>query len=143
MSVTVNAGYHWDDDDSGKCDASSFDFFVFTRQWPSTNGCSGSLCQNYFTIHGVWVCSLRGSGWGDPVCDGCLVCMAGMWPSNKDGSDPSYCGAKFNSDAIKSLETVMDKEWPSYQGENDSFWSHEFEKHGSCACNLPVSCPHR
>ena len=86
---------------------------------------------------------VRGSGWGDPVCDGCLVCTAGMWPSNKDGSDPSYCGAKFNSDAIKSLETVMDKEWPSYQGENDSFWSHEFEKHGSCACNLPVRCPHR
>lgn len=61
-----------------------------------------------------------------------------MWPSNTNGNDPSYCGAKFVASELDPIMSQLQKQWPSYQGQDDSFWSHEFEKHGSCACSLPV-----
>ena len=31
----------------------------------------------------------------------------------------------------------MEKYWPSYQQPDDTFWSHEYEKHGTCAASIP------
>lgn len=61
-----------------------------------------------------------------------------MWPSNFQGSDPADCGAKFDSRDLDPILSTLQKEWPSYQGDDDSFWSHEYEKHGSCACSVAV-----
>jgi ribonuclease T2 len=38
---------------------------------------------------------------------------------------------------VSSILTKLDKYWPSYDGTNDNFWSHEYEKHGTCAAQLP------
>lgn len=31
----------------------------------------------------------------------------------------------------------MDKYWPSYQAPDETFWAHEYEKHGTCASAIP------
>ena len=37
---------------------------------------------------------------------------------------------------VSSILTELNKYWPSYDGANDEFWSHEYEKHGTCAEQL-------
>lgn len=56
----------------------------------------------------------------------------GLWPNYKNGY-PSYCN-KLHFD-MKQLEPIMDelnKYWPSRDGNNQKFYFHEYEKHGSC-----------
>lgn len=52
VSLAQGRVQHWDDDDSSGGSCGTFDFFVFTRQWPASNGCTNN-CQNAFTIHGT------------------------------------------------------------------------------------------
>lgn len=37
---------------------------------------------------------------------------------------------------ISSLMPDMQKYWPSYQQSDDTFWAHEYEKHGTCASSI-------
>ncbi len=37
---------------------------------------------------------------------------------------------------VNSIKTALDKYWPSYDGTNVDFWTHEYEKHGTCASQL-------
>ena len=30
--------------------------------------------------------------------------------------------------------------WPDYQGNDESFWSHEWDKHGTCISTMETSC---
>ncbi len=34
---------------------------------------------------------------------------------------------------VSSIQASLDKYWPSYDGANVDFWTHEYEKHGTCA----------
>lgn len=88
-----------------------YSYLSLNLQWPATSGCS-SGCNNIFTIHG-------------------------MWPSVSSGTQPAFCGGTFNVDDIKSIMSRMEYAWPSYDGTNLSFWSHEYDKHGSCAKDSP------
>merc|ERR1712216_947602 len=58
--------------------------------------------------------------------------LHGLWPNfcNKGSDKP------FDESAISNLLPTMKKEWlscPEYGGDNDSFWSHEWSKHGTCS----------
>ena len=37
---------------------------------------------------------------------------------------------------VSSIRTALDKYWPSYDGSDTDFWTHEYEKHGTCAAQL-------
>jgi len=57
----------------------------------------------------------------------------GLWPQYSPTRWPQYCkNVTFNSSEIRPIEKYMDKEWQSCEENNTSFWSHEWEKHGSC-----------
>lgn len=60
----------------------------------------------------------------------------GLWPSRvqRPQSYPCECTKEaFNQQEVTSLLPLMRKYWPSFKS-NDyaSFWSHEWEKHGTC-----------
>eukprot|EP00850_Spirogloea_muscicola_P012180 SM000078S22039 [mRNA] locus=s78:166813:168351:+ [translate_table: standard] len=105
--------------------AASFDFFFFVQQWPGSY-CDGKrkCCYNpdkgkpeeQFSIHGLW------PNYAD-----------GSWPHDCDDSRP------FNLSEISDLEDDLETYWdtlncPASKGQ--SFWSHEWSKHGTCADTL-------
>jgi ribonuclease I len=100
--------------------ASSFDFLLVSSFWPAA-GClakdqkSGS-CHipagvDSFTMHGVWPSSAKSSSDGPQNCS----------------------GAGYNKSLITDLYDTMVLEWTDYlHTDPNSFWKHEWEKHGRC-----------
>jgi len=63
----------------------------------------------------------------------------GLWPNRMSGGWPQYCTReKFDPTEIKDLITEMDKDWPNLMQDRPhyDFWTHEYEKHGTCAETL-------
>lgn len=93
----------------------NFDYFMLVLQWPITQcedtfNCQAS--QNFFTLHG-------------------------LWPERNDGSYPSTCTSdKFNPNSVQSILSDLQTYWPSLNGPDDTFWAHEYEKHGTCAASV-------
>lgn len=92
-------------------------FFYLVRQWPFTfcgtpNSCFFNPTQERFTIHGLW--------------------------KNFDtGKWPSHCTHEtFDVAQLEALRPALDMLWPSYYNAPEGFWSHEWEKHGTCAESL-------
>ena len=60
----------------------------------------------------------------------------GLWPSFNETRYPAFCNAvAFNASALDPILDDLNLYWPScesYHTSNDAFWSHEWEKHGSC-----------
>ena len=57
----------------------------------------------------------------------------GLWPQSSLNSYPSFCRAvNFNLDKLEPIMDELNNYWFSNKGSNDTFWKHEYEKHGSC-----------
>ncbi|KAJ6322392.1 hypothetical protein OIU77_012278 [Salix suchowensis] len=72
---------------------------------------------------------------GKPVAD---FGIHGLWPQNKDGSYPQNCNpdSALDEDQISDLTSSLQKDWASLSCPSSTgfrFWSHEWEKHGTCA----------
>ncbi|KAH8479286.1 hypothetical protein H0E87_031387, partial [Populus deltoides] len=72
---------------------------------------------------------------GKPVAD---FGIHGLWPQNADGSYPQNCNRDnaLDEDQISDLTSSLQKDWPSLSCPSSTgfrFWSHEWEKHGTCA----------
>ena len=104
-----------------------FDILIFTQHWPYTtcidwenrsrfNTCS-RICRTAWTVHG-------------------------LWPTQLGKRAPSYCDSKwkFDYDSVKKIRPELDYYWPDYEmrGHPNSLWTHEWEKHGTCAAQLPA-----
>lgn len=69
----------------------------------------------------------------------------GLWPEFSNGEWPEFCpeaegaggGGGGGLDADQGA--AMRCEWPSFAGTDDSFWEHEWTKHGTCS--EPVTGP--
>jgi len=65
-----------------------------------------------------------------------------MWPTNNDGSYPSYCANDpFNIANISTIVNTLNLVWYDieYNGQNSSaFWTHEWCKHGTCCLSTPL-----
>ncbi|GKZ30218.1 ribonuclease T2-like [Aspergillus brasiliensis] len=75
----------------------------------------------------------------------------GLWPDNCDGSYQEYCDDSREYSNITSileaqnrteLLSYMKEYWPDYEGadEDESFWEHEWNKHGTCINTIEPSC---
>jgi len=97
-----------------------FDYYVFTQQWPVSNCLTASS-------HDQCEIPANVSGW----------LIHGLWPTNYQGSYPSYCDDdyEFNDAEISSIWGLLAKYWTNLYHDSavDSFWEHEWDKHGTCA----------
>ena len=72
----------------------------------------------------------------------------GLWPDNCDGTYEQYCDKSMevsNVSAIiqahdSALLAEMQTYWKDYQGDDESLWEHEFNKHGTCYSTLKPTC---
>lgn len=73
----------------------------------------------------------------------------GLWPDNCDGTFESSCdpsraytdisGLLTNAGASDTL-SFMESFWVDIDGDDESFWEHEWSKHGTCMSTLEPSC---
>ncbi|KAJ4711348.1 Ribonuclease [Melia azedarach] len=103
------------------CASQNFDFFYLVLQWP------GSYCDTAKS------CCYPTTG--KPAAD---FGIHGLWPNKNDGSYPSNCdpNSPFDQSQISDLKSSMQKNWPTLacpSGNGLEFWSHEWEKHGTCS----------
>lgn len=73
----------------------------------------------------------------------------GAWPDRCDGTFEQFCdSSRHYSNISEILEKAgetelladMHKYWKDYKGHDNSFWAHEFNKHGQCVSTLRPSC---
>ncbi|KAL4809313.1 ribonuclease T2-like protein [Aspergillus unguis] len=73
----------------------------------------------------------------------------GLWPDNCDGTYEEYCDSSREYSNITSiieasgnteLLSYMNKYWKDYSGDDESFWEHEWNKHGTCINTIEPSC---
>jgi len=57
----------------------------------------------------------------------------GLWPQNSASSYPQYCRTvTFDPSLLTPIRPQLQENWASDRGSDDTFWQHEWEKHGSC-----------
>ena len=75
--------------------------------------------------------------------------LHGLWPDNCDGTYEANCDPKRAYTNITEIlqaagadETlsIMQKYWKDYKGDDESFWEHEWSKHGTCISTIDPSC---
>jgi len=102
--------------------STSFDFLLLVQQWgngfcdtENNDPCAVPGTINWWTLHG-------------------------LWPNNNDGTYPSNCNDSypFDPSQVSTLVPQLNLYWTNYlTGTGNSFWSHEWDKHGTCAMVLP------
>lgn len=103
-----------------------YNYYVFAQQWPSSlcksiNSTHHGTCAkvpkevNTWAVHGLWPSVAHTKHYGPFNCNN-------SWP--------------YDHDQLKTLMPRLQKFWPNLMQnkEDDSFWKHEWEKHGTCAC---------
>ena len=57
----------------------------------------------------------------------------GLWPQYTENVYPSYCqSVDFSLETLDPIMGELKNKWYSNRGPDDTFWKHEYEKHGSC-----------
>ncbi|CAP79036.1 ribonuclease T2-like [Penicillium rubens] len=73
----------------------------------------------------------------------------GLWPDNCDGTYEASCDSKraysnitaiLQDQNLGDLVDYMDEYWVDMNGDNEDFWSHEWNKHGTCINTIEPSC---
>ena len=73
----------------------------------------------------------------------------GLWPDHCDGTYDSNCDASraytkitaiLQSYGKTDLLSYMNTYWVDINGDDESFWEHEWGKHGTCISTLEPSC---
>ncbi|KAL0372466.1 UNVERIFIED_CONTAM: Extracellular ribonuclease LE [Sesamum calycinum] len=64
--------------------------------------------------------------------------LHGLWPNYNNGSYPSNCNpnSPYNATKISDLLGRMEVDWPTLScptNDGTRFWTHEWEKHGTCS----------
>ncbi|CAH2353923.1 ribonuclease T2-like [[Candida] railenensis] len=76
--------------------------------------------------------------------------LHGLWPDNCDGTYEQFCDDSLNvanvTDIIVNefkdpeLYQTMTSIWKNFNGNDESLWMHEFNKHGTCIKTLRPTC---
>ncbi|KAJ7540042.1 hypothetical protein O6H91_11G120200 [Diphasiastrum complanatum] len=104
--------------------AQGFDFFYFVLQWPGSYCDTSSSCCYPTT--------------GKPASD---FSIHGLWPNYNNGGYPSSCDPNnpFDISQVSDIESQLQTSWDSLScpsSDGTSFWTHEWDKHGTCAESL-------
>ncbi|CAO3607476.1 unnamed protein product [Cunninghamella blakesleeana] len=111
---------HWNGKNVDACCSPKYGLVVFTLQWVPGYG-----PRDEFTIHGLWPDTCSGGRAPRRGCDRSRISNTiGQVIKSKD----------FN------LYQRMQAVWPSYKGDNNWFWSHEWNVHGTCVSTLLPRC---
>eukprot|EP01061_Rhynchopus_euleeides_P047224 TRINITY_DN937_c0_g1_i2.p2 TRINITY_DN937_c0_g1~~TRINITY_DN937_c0_g1_i2.p2 ORF type:complete len:158 (+),score=59.63 TRINITY_DN937_c0_g1_i2:55-528(+) len=65
-----------------------------------------------------------------------IYTIHGLWPEWSAAAAGFCRDVSFNETAIADLSPQMQQVWPSDKGPDADFWTHEWQKHGSCADNM-------
>lgn len=119
--------------------ASQFTSLDANGNCPKQNGKVGDFTMNVLATMWVVTSCLNdkpGSGVG-PVRGTSLFTIHGLWPGKNSTTWPECCNTSypFKSSEISGLSNLK-QNWISTKGSDDSFYAHEWEKHGTCAMNL-------
>ncbi|RUS20551.1 base non specific RNase Rh [Endogone sp. FLAS-F59071] len=106
---------------SNNCCSPAYGLVVLVQQWVPGYGPS-----NAFTMHGLWP----------------DTCSGGDGPSNGCDSKRQYSSIQsiLKNYGDKQLYSEMQTYWPSDAGPDDTFWVHEWGKHGTCVTTLAPTC---
>ncbi|KAF9701908.1 hypothetical protein EKO04_000511 [Ascochyta lentis] len=75
--------------------------------------------------------------------------LHGLWPDRCDGTYDANCDSSRSYSNISAIlksfgadDTLsfMQTYWKDYQGNDESFWYHEWSKHGTCISTLEPEC---
>ncbi|KAJ9060928.1 hypothetical protein DSO57_1025788 [Entomophthora muscae] len=102
------------------CCVSKMGIILYSLQWVDATGPADK-----FTVHGFW----------PDRCDGTQAPRSGC-----DSSRHYHNLVDHLSSLNSTLVEQMQKNWPSYTGNNPSFWTHEWNKHGTCVSTLEPQC---
>lgn len=84
-----------------------------------------------------------------PIGPDDLFTLHGLWPDRCDGQYDQFCDPSMEIRDVKSIfnqhgETEllkkMSKVWKNFNGNDESLWIHEFNKHGTCMSTIKDSC---
>lgn len=84
-----------------------------------------------------------------PIGPDDMFTLHGLWPDRCDGDFDQFCDHSMEIDSVKSIlkdfgeETLlskMERFWKNFNGNDDSLWVHEFNKHGTCLSTIKPSC---
>lgn len=105
-----------------------FDVLIFTQRWPKT------VCMIWKEESPSHRCALPkdNSEWT----------IHGLWPSQFHRMGPMFCDPTkpFDPSALTPLENQLKEKWIDIEYGRESFglWKHEWQKHGTCAAQLPA-----
>ncbi|XP_043269563.1 ribonuclease Oy [Venturia canescens] len=105
--------------------STEFDVLIFTQHWPQT------VCYTWKEESPKNECAMPGDEeWS----------IHGIWPTKYHVIGPLYCNKSmpFNFAALQPIELELEKKWIDVEKgrKAHSFWTHEWEKHGTCAAVL-------
>jgi len=100
----------------------SFDIYIFTLHWPFTT------CLDWMESGKGHQCSnIDKPSWS----------VHGLWPTRYGQIAPNFCNNSwhYNHEAMLPIMDDLRTYWQDVElrGVNDSLWSHEWKKHGTCA----------
>lgn len=100
---------------------------IFTQQWPAT------VCYTWKEKSETHQCILPSPRE--------IWTIHGIWPTKFHTKGPRNCNdsMEFNIDKIEPILKQLEQFWLNIEKgtEYDQLWRHEWEKHGTCAAQLP------
>ncbi|KAL1501427.1 hypothetical protein ABEB36_006747 [Hypothenemus hampei] len=105
-----------------------FDYFIFSQRWPLTT------CAEWEATKSGNTCNLPQ--------DKHLWTIHGIWPTKTGQEGPLFCPSSihFNPDELAPIINDLTTYWVNVEANTklNSFWAHEWKKHGTCASVLPL-----
>ncbi|EAW07190.1 T2 family ribonuclease [Aspergillus clavatus NRRL 1] len=75
--------------------------------------------------------------------------LHGLWPDNCDGTYEQFCDTSreysnitdiLQAQGRTALLSDMNTYWKDYKGNDETFWEHEWNKHGTCVNTIEPTC---
>lgn len=105
-----------------------WDYLMFSQRWPIT------ACIQWENENKANTCNM-------PM-DKSTWIVHGIWPTKIGTEGPLYCPSSihFDPDFLAPIMDELNAQWTNVEANTkpNSFWKHEWEKHGTCASVLPA-----